>query len=314
MLCLWHALRNFRKTMFGESAVHNKHKVTAPDGGDDVKIRQDTMDLVVQMSRTDNKAEYMIAEQDLRRLLGDCSTNFLKYLDENYLNRREQWCRAWRVLPKGKYLAMPTSMHIEASYRVLKHKYLRGIANRRLDILVLHLLQLSIIRAMLTHSKSKVRLGPGRTTDAFPTTSRVVQGDAMSPTLFIALLDLVLASIDQDLGVHIGDGHDAGGRLATDAYADDIAVIAETETNAQLIVAQVEKLARPLGLELNAAKCEAMHFGEKTKPPTITLGEEVIEVVDSFIYLGSKISARPAADDEVKRRRAVAHGQMLKLT
>jgi hypothetical protein len=114
--------------------------------------------------------------------------------------------------------------------------------------------------------------------------------------------------------VHVGEGPDAGGRLAIDAYADDIAVIAESETNAQLIVEQIEILARPLGLELNAGKCKVMYFGEDTAVPSIKLGDEELEVVNSFVYLGSKISARPVADDEVKRRKAVARGQMLKLT
>ena len=73
-------------------------------------------------------------------------------------------------------------------------------------------------------------------------------------------------------------------------------------------------LARPLGLRLNSAKCVGMHFGATSKPPTLIINEKKIEIVQSFVYLGTAISARPSADDEVARRRNAARAQTRKMT
>ena len=177
---------------------------------------------------------------------------------------------------------------------------------------------LSIIAAMLTGTTSRVRIKRGHETTDFPTTSGVVQGDAMSPALFVALLDHVLTALDQDRGVLVGDGREAGGRIAAAAYADDIALLAETEADLQptskLFCDQVADLAHPLGLSLNAAKCKVQRFGPTAGTPNIIINGEPAETVETFVYLGSTMTTRPSADEEVKKRRGQAWTQMARLS
>jgi len=61
---------------------------------------------------------------------------------------------------------MMTTMHVEASYRVIKHKYLLGTANRRADVLVICLIEYSadqrrnvktiIVRPMYKRTQSEI--------------------------------------------------------------------------------------------------------------------------------------------------------------
>ena len=131
---MWHALRNLRKAVFGSGKAYEHLKVISKDS-DGQAMRTQVMSLLCQMAKTEEKQDFLIAEQMIHQLLVERSPRFLQHLERHYLNRREQWSRAWRVVPDG-FSAINTSMHIEASHRVIKHVYMGGNANRRLDSLI----------------------------------------------------------------------------------------------------------------------------------------------------------------------------------
>ena len=152
LVCQWHALRSLRKAIFGESKAYEHLRVEPTNPAHDADaLRRQVMDLLVQMSKTDSKDDYQNVLLLLRQYIGTGSARFMKHLEAHYLSRPEQWSRAWRLLPDG-YAALVTSMHAEASFRVIKHKYLKGLANRRLDVLVYALLKFAAdqVTAMLT--------------------------------------------------------------------------------------------------------------------------------------------------------------------
>ena len=75
----------------------------------------------------------------------------------------------------------------------------------------------------------------------------------------------------------------------TDAdYSDDIALLANTPTQAESLLHNLEQTAGGIGLHVNADKTEYMYFNKKGD--ISTLNDASPTVVDKFTYLGSSVS------------------------
>ena len=67
-------------------------------------------------------------------------------------------------------------------------------------------------------------------------------------------------------------------------YADDIALLAETEQELQNMMNRLVSTAAKVGLKINASKTEVMYTG--SNPPQIVIGNHTLESVEKFKYLG----------------------------
>lgn len=82
----------------------------------------------------------------------------------------------------------------------------------------------------------------------------VKQGDPLSPLLFNMVLDKILVELDANFG-----GISVGGQKITAlAYADDMALYAETPAEAQAALRTVASFCEARGLSLSAKKCSAI--------------------------------------------------------
>ncbi|KAK0397691.1 hypothetical protein QR680_002221 [Steinernema hermaphroditum] len=134
----------------------------------------------------------------------------------------------------------------------------------------------------------------------------VRQGDTISPKLFTAMLEEVFRELDwQDFGININ-----GTKLSNLRFADDIALIANTEEELQQMVSELDEASRRSGLRMNREKTKIL----ATEEASIILNGEEIEQVEAFIYLGQEtvqgfhdLQKRPDAKvkdiDEAARRR-----------
>ena len=152
LVCQWHALRALGKAVHAVGKDGKKKVAPVNPTHDGEALRKQVMELLVQMSKTKDREDCLVAERLLLQYLGEGSVEFRTYLRVRYLERKEQWTRAFRDCG-DRYVSMVTSMHIEATFRVIKHVYLKGIANRRLDVLICNLLQFAADRAQLTATK-----------------------------------------------------------------------------------------------------------------------------------------------------------------
>ena len=100
------------------------------------------------------------------------------------------------------------------------------------------------------------------------------QGSALSPFLFIMLID----TISQDVGTELP------WELL---YADDLAIIDITSTDTQNRLESWHKILTDNGLKINVAKTE--HLSTRENPLPMTLNGEELKHVDHFKYLGSVI-------------------------
>lgn len=125
----------------------------------------------------------------------------------------------------------------------------------------------------------------------------VRQGDPISPRLFTAVLDDVLAEVDwKDGGVMV-----EGRRLHYLAYADDVVLLANSHIALEDMLKELNNAARRVGLEISKKKtvwmttCHSVHHN-------IQLDGTILERVETFNLLGSTLAADGSTTEEVRRR------------
>ena len=152
------------------------------------------------------------------------------------------------------------------------------------------------IMMLYKNTRSMVH-SPDGDTDFFDITTGVLQGDTLAPFLFIICLDYVLRKALDDnleLGFTLTERrsrrHPA--QKITDAdYADDIAILTDYLGNATSLLHGIEKLAKEIGLYVNAVKTEFICLNQDASAGMSCLSGEKIKRADDFKYLGSYIAS-----------------------
>ena len=145
-----------------------------------------------------------------------------------------------------------------------------------------------------TNTKVKVR-SPNGDTEYFDIVAGVLQGNTISPYLFIICLDYVLrTAIDKikENGFELTKKRSwrYPAKTIIDAdYADDIAILANIPNQAETLVHGLERAAAGIGHHVNAHKTEYMYFNQTGD--ISTLDGTFLKLVDKFTYLGSSVSS-----------------------
>lgn len=149
-----------------------------------------------------------------------------------------------------------------------------------------------------------------QTTRSFDVKTGVRQGAIASPLLFNYAIDFVLnvALSKTSDGADIGDG-----RKITDlTFADDIALIAESQVQLQDMLNRIVVTASKVGLIISAEKTKIMHCCSSL-PIVVKLDGKQLEQIDQFKYLGSEISANGDASCDISSRIAKASSALNQL-
>ena len=143
----------------------------------------------------------------------------------------------------------------------------------------------------------------GGVTEWFDVDVGVRQGCVVSPLLFDVFVDRLAREVKR-LGLGVAAG---GGRLSLLLYADDIVVLAESQEDLQKMMNAVHAFCRRWRLQVNMSKTKVVAFGsEGTSNLCVTWGEDKIEEVDKYKYLGMWIEKRGTwkMEKELKLRKA----------
>lgn len=162
---------------------------------------------------------------------------------------------------------------------------------------------IQLIEAMYKSTSNRVRVAGSISSD-FEVATGVRQGAILSPLLFTRAIDWVMENAieAQQLGMIVG-----GTRIPDLAFADDIALLAESPQELQLMLNNIATWAARVGLMVNCAKTKTMCSGD-ANPPQFTIYGEDLERVQSFVYLGSAVTELGDAGAEVTSRLAKAQG------
>ncbi|CAF4772984.1 unnamed protein product [Pieris macdunnoughi] len=121
------------------------------------------------------------------------------------------------------------------------------------------------------------------------------QGDPLSPKLFTAVLEDIFRNLGWE---HFGISN-YGLNLNHLRFADDIVVFADKPSILQTMLQQLDDESRKAGLSMNPTKTKVMTNAIKEN---IVIGQENIEYVDEYIYLGQLISIKYQYSNEIDRR------------
>ena len=130
-------------------------------------------------------------------------------------------------------------------------------------------------------------LGP---TEWFKTTSGVLQGDTLSPYLFIVLLDYALKkTLQEDVGfvVRIRNGRRHPALfIGVLAYADDIYLLDESIDDVECSLHRLETSTAEVGLTINYSKTKTMHLRQSSDRHVRFTNGDPVDSCDKFEYLG----------------------------
>lgn len=96
-------------------------------------------------------------------------------------------------------------------------------------------------------------------------------------------------------------------------FADDLALLSSTRRQLQLKNERLSNASKGTGLKINITKRKVMRFNAASKEKVIVNGEE-LEDVDSFVFLGVKVSTTSGADDDITSRLCEARAVFGKLS
>lgn len=138
----------------------------------------------------------------------------------------------------------------------------------------------------------------GERTAPFKIGSGLRQGDSLSPLLFNFALEKAVRLVMQVEG-----GAVVGQRLKCLAFADDIALLAEKETDLVVLAKTLTEAASQIGLQINTDKTKYMIMSREVQlSEAIDIGETRYERVDSFKYLGSLVTSINDMYTEIDQR------------
>ena len=97
-------------------------------------------------------------------------------------------------------------------------------------------------------------------------------------------------------------------------YADDVTVFAAMLEILQLSLDILRNEASTFGLQVNWTKTKVQYVGDvPDQRGTIAVGGDQVEIVESFVYLGSQVHNTGSSESEVRRRIEIARTRMLEL-
>ena len=149
--------------------------------------------------------------------------------------------------------------------------------------------EVKMVEAMYENTTGRVVVGSGMSNE-FQVNIGLRQGSALSPLLFILVMELISRKISTT---------DAMKKIM---YADDLVIVAEHREELQDALEEWNEIFKKHGLKMNLDKTEVMWVGKHREELNIRLEGKDIKQVKKFVYLGGNISENGRVEVEVRSR------------
>ena len=151
----------------------------------------------------------------------------------------------------------------------------------------------------------------GQMLESFEVKTGVRQGCLLSPFLFLLVIDWIMKITKT--GRNNGIQWTLWTQLDVLDFADDLALLSHNQGQMQDKTTLLETTSAGTGLKINRKKTELMKMNTTANAP-VTLGEEPIREVKSFVYLGSVVGQQGGTDKDVivrigKAKSSLRHAQ-----
>jgi len=160
-----------------------------------------------------------------------------------------------------------------------------------------------LLHKLYQNQTGTVRL-PNRNTETFAIKRGVRQGCVASPDLFNLFSETILRRLDE-----VSEGLLVNGvRINNIRYADDTVIIADSEEGLQNLLNILNDKSEEYGMSINCKKTKCMVFSKAKISPKclLKMGDETIEQVEAFNYLGSVVTCDTRCRNEIRRRLTLA--------
>ena len=183
-----------------------------------------------------------------------------------------------------------------------------------------HLVRL--IESLYEGQEAAVRVD-GEDSEWFGVGKGVRQGCILSPYLFNIYAENIMRNVRSDdqrfiiQDNQVQDTYDSlniGGREYPELrYADDTVLLSTTPEGLEKMIRAVKTHSEDQNLFLNAKKTKIMRTDKTTRATHIIIGNDLIEEVDDFDYLGSLITNNGDGLKEIKRRLGMSMKKLKKM-
>ena len=165
-----------------------------------------------------------------------------------------------------------------------------------------------LIKNVYMEQEATVRTVYGDT-EGFKIGKGVRQGCILSPYLFNMYSECIMRKAgleEEEAGIKIG-----GLKINNLRYADDTTLMAESEQHLKSLLRKVKEESLRSGLKLNISKTKIMTNG---KCNSFEIDGNKIEIIENFIFLGSKINKDGTCEEDVRRRIMLGRTAMMDLS
>ena len=149
-------------------------------------------------------------------------------------------------------------------------------------------------------------------TDWFEVKTGVKQDCNMLGFLFLLVVDWVMRSSVNGARTVTGIRWKMTNMLEDLDFADDLALISSTFTQIQMQIDRLNRNGKGTGLKISTKKTKVMRINVDNNNPVVIDGQEV-EDVETFDYLGARITKHGGAENDIKNRLGKATGAFNKL-
>ena len=104
----------------------------------------------------------------------------------------------------------------------------------------------------------------------------------------------------------VGDFMIGGRVINTIKYADDLVLLAKNEETLQAMMDRMVETGKSYGMDINIDKSKVMRISKRDKPLRIVVGNQELENVVQFKYLGSLVTNDAYCTNEIRSRIAMA--------
>lgn len=164
------------------------------------------------------------------------------------------------------------------------------------------------IKSPYMNTTAKVLVN-GQITDSFHISSGILQGDVLSPYLFLLCIDYIFKTIPQNFGITT-DKVPLGIQISDLSFADDVVLLDDNVVNAQMHIDALVQTAGKIGLTINTKKSKVM-MNEVTG--TLHCINQPLETVQDFQYLGSFIKETQTDIRKRKQKALIYHKKLQNL-
>ena len=149
--------------------------------------------------------------------------------------------------------------------------------------------EVRMVEGTYEETKGRVVCAPG-ISEEFRVDVGLRQGSALSPLLFIAVVEVISRKVStRDI-------------LRKLLYADDLAVVADSEADLKEWLVGWKEIFGKHGLRVNLEKTEVLWVRQQKKDLDIKLEGKKLNQRDSFVYLSGAVSGDGSTEKEIRRR------------